>query len=1448
MSRFFRLLSALVLAAMLPCLSWAESVTVKAATLGVNFCKAEHNMSADSSEPYGFYDEAGKRGGLLEERAWVNINTPSGTIDLADTVNSATYRLQWQGGAEWGPPGSAAGKLLDSYLDNAATITLSGLPPSGYDVAILFSGDGGKFSAVTVNGTDKTYDAEGQLVDGSAAWGNRATITTETKTLSATGTATAGNVMYLAGMTAPVLRLRTTNDATAKIRGTIAAIQIYPKPGAYGRQAFDLIDRGATTIALGELGIAPETQVAEVTLADGATLKVDGEVELARLRLRSEGIVKVVGGEGVEALSGIGEFDYAETAGLDIGTLRAKALTARNGKTLAMAALNQVETLTREAGSTLRLTGPIAGDRDALPLQNNTTLETTGDVSLAGVAVDETLQGRSWTLSGGDSRVGQLFLRSGEGWKNPGASGTFALRNGAHLTVEGAQKGLTNNAGENAAMLCVTGGTHTSIIEGEGTRLSAPNGAVSLARDGKAVVTVRDGATFAAYRLGCVANDGGAGSAMTVGNATLTLGKEGATDGLLKFTNGFLTLNDGAALSAKGDWGVDAATAASALTATGIVTVRPEGHTITLRKMSGTGRLAVEGPGTVAFAEGMSATGGLSVAENATVNLGTWRPTLTAIAQGAAIALTPTSAEVLDLRLPLAPGVSTEGVTITVEGWDGVELRQDGDTLVVAKPSAVATWSPTDENAAWDDLSLWENVTAVPTSGQVALDYRALTAPKTVAIPAGTAFESVVLQGADVAKCALTLTLGEGAALGTLTVAGNVTVPLEAVNANANGVSIGERRTLTVDVGAEDGALSVALSGEGAFAKRGAGTLTLNAAVTAMGGATVAEGTLRFGTATVGGGSYSSAGNVTVATEATLDAAGKKDAWLNTVTLHEGATYANSGAAIGSGVRQLRNLVLEGDAAVVATGDCGLIASNYNPGLLTLNGHTLTKRGAGAFWLCNTTVSSGTLRVEEGKFQAVAKASAFTGPMTFDADADNAFDLSGQTVTLSGALTKRGTGAMTFPGVISGNGALTVEAGTLTLTAANTRNASAETTIETGATLDVSAASARLYGMDFGGKPDTKTMTVRGCLVARNWAYSEGEGLGNALGALRTNVYAVQLDGGTVRFVDAEGSGEIGMRGFTVTAKGATLALPKGCALALPETETAYVSLHTNGNLTVRGGGALSLLQNQALDGAVTVAEGTTLSGSGTIQGVVTLEAGAALDASAEVLTVGGLALPEAEGAVTLKAAPEAAKGAEVLRFSTPVNVETFNEDAFKVEGPAWGVAPNAEGSALILTFVATFPDAVGSDGGELTEAAAEALFLAAERLGVPLVSSVTGRSGGRDLTAAELSGALECFRGEGLVQKGEAGAEGTALIVAYEFGIADAVYDHANGTLTVAARVQGGTFAPGTTVELYFTNDGAVAATAAPEAGADTVALTLGGDAPRACAPRPFKVRAVRR
>ncbi len=560
------------------------------------------------------------------------------------------------------------------------------------------------------------------------------------------------------------------------------------------------------------------------------------------------------------------------------------------------------------------------------------------------------------------------------------------------------------------------------------------------------------------------------------------------------------------------------------------------------------------------------------------------------------------------------------------------------------------------------------------------------------------------------------------------------------------------------------------------------------------------------------------------------------------------------GTEVEASLCQLRKLTLEGNAVLDIKGS-GFTANGQGETALELNGNTLTKRGEGTLGLSNATVTAGALVVAEGKVQTSSGgATAFTGPITFESDLDDAFDFSAGTVSLSGALTKKGSGALTFPGVISGNGALNVEGGSLTLTALCTRGAGAITTIASGATLDISAATARLYANTFGGAENTPTVTVQGHLITRDWAYStEGAAVGKALGCLRTNNYAVKVDGGTITFVDTDESGVIGVRGFQVTANGGTLVLPEGLALIAEASTSAYLSVASGGTLTVRGGGALSLLQTQALAGQVHVEEATTLAGSATITGTLTLDAGAKLDASEHVLTVGAVALPDEERQVLVKASADR-EGTEVLKLSTAVDPATFSAAACKVEDSIFSVAPTSDGRALALAYVARLPEGVGSDDGALSPSAATILKETAETLGVADISAITGKTAqDTALSAEQLSAALDCFAGNGLVKTGETTAEGTALMVTYNFGITGLTYDPESKTFTVTARVEGASisdtvgFAESVQVELYdpATPDQPALATATTTPGASEVQLTLSGLALEAS--HAFKVRAVK-
>ena len=220
---------------------------VNSATVGINFSRNDDNakLSTSSDELYGYQSEDGMQGGFLAERSWQSFYASN---DSNPFVNGQAYSINVSGNpmlnvtltkessnSIWGPN---TNKIFGSYLDNASKLTFNGLPMSGYDVAIIFAGDGnsGRFSHVKVNGVSKTYNANGALINGTSSWGSRTNATSSNlKRVDATGTATTGQVMYLANMNASTLTLETVNDSNnVNIgRGTIAAIMFFLKEGKF---------------------------------------------------------------------------------------------------------------------------------------------------------------------------------------------------------------------------------------------------------------------------------------------------------------------------------------------------------------------------------------------------------------------------------------------------------------------------------------------------------------------------------------------------------------------------------------------------------------------------------------------------------------------------------------------------------------------------------------------------------------------------------------------------------------------------------------------------------------------------------------------------------------------------------------------------------------------------------------------------------------------------------------------------------------------------------------------------------------------------------------------------------------------------------------------------------------------------------------------------------------
>ncbi len=192
--------------------------------IGINFASGKADIESSDTDMLGFV--SGDKGGEIATSKWNKVTGGSNTGTQVTDVNGNSYTLVYDSAGVYqnGTPDALISKLTYGYLDIAnfdggktLSLSLSGLPKTGYDVAIIASGDGGAFSPFTVNGTQYTATTAMGTYPGTAGWGTRAGAATLTE-----GT----NVLYVPGEVSETLTI--TSDRTNG-RGSLAALMIFPK-------------------------------------------------------------------------------------------------------------------------------------------------------------------------------------------------------------------------------------------------------------------------------------------------------------------------------------------------------------------------------------------------------------------------------------------------------------------------------------------------------------------------------------------------------------------------------------------------------------------------------------------------------------------------------------------------------------------------------------------------------------------------------------------------------------------------------------------------------------------------------------------------------------------------------------------------------------------------------------------------------------------------------------------------------------------------------------------------------------------------------------------------------------------------------------------------------------------------------------------------------------------
>ena len=666
-----------------------------------------------------------------------------------------------------------------------------------------------------------------------------------------------------------------------------------------------------------------------------------------------------------------------------------------------------------------------------------------GNVELGGFIATRSGNGAT-TFTGAQNTIGDL--RFGQATVNFGTENASAGTGISSVTTVGSiVMGHTNNAGTlnvraDAALMVTgssmsTGGSAGSFMIGNYPQAQTVNvsGALNLqnagitTRDGTGTVNILEGGEVN-FNVGLTTASNNSGAA----RATVVLESGGrmniGSGGITESTTLGLTLNGGTIGSLADSWSSSRAmtlggnvtfdTTLMEFNASGKATETENGSSVTLSGvLGGSGTLVKTGEGTLTLSGANTLTGTLEVREG----------TLAAVSAGA-----------LGAGDVVVAGGTLEISGGTVNLVSGQRLTLESGEVSVASGTNFVVAGTLELGSAIDvagSVSFSDSVRFVldwDLDGEATQNFKLFSLGAGVTLDASwenlgvnnVLVENTSLRGADV----------------DFNTDGSVSVTLDAAKpikliwtGKASDVWFDEGNWVTEDGKTEsfyardsavfNGPASVEVSGAGVSA----GTVEINAGeggtvsfsggqVMAEEGFTVNSGTLKL-TA-----NDNIAGDVTVNAGGVLDLNGQSadisENGLEKLTLNGGSLLNNGGSVVAS-YAQITSVALTADSAVGGSGDFGIIAGGYAATSLDLGGHTLTKIGENTFYLYNTSVTAGTLAVDEGTVaMTVSK-----GEVDFAANV-NVADSASFTFNMTG-------GSTTFSGSVDIAGTTTVSGGTL---------------------------------------------------------------------------------------------------------------------------------------------------------------------------------------------------------------------------------------------------------------------------------------------------------------------------------------------------------------------------------------------------------------------------------
>ncbi len=1116
--------------------------------------------------------EIGAGGATLDDVTVTNNNllkVDSGaTLTLEDgtTITGGTVTVEAGGSLDVDASGATLDDLtLSGSVTNSGTLTIKN--------TVTLNGATINGGTIEDTGTLTGYGAISSVIAGLGALTASGGTLTLTGDNLYTGTTTINGTLVLSGLGSIADSSDIIDNGTLDISGTTSGASIVTLSGDgtvdLGTQTLTLSDASTTfsgaidgsgglTLTTGTETLTGDNLYTGVTTINGGTLKLSGAGSIAD----SSNVIDN------------GTFDISgTTSGASIVTLSGTGTVDLGTQTLTLS----------DASTTFSGAIGVAGDTGGLTLTAGTeTL--TGDNLYTGAT---TINGGTLKLSGTGS------IADSSDVIDDGTLDISATTSGASIvTLSGTG---TVDLGTQTLTLTDASTTFSGAIDGSGG-LTLTAGTETLTGDNLYTgVTTINGGTLALSGTGSIADssdiidDGTLDiSGTTSGASIVTLSGTGTVD----LGTQTLTLSDASTTfsgAIDGSGGLTLTAGTETLTGdnlyTGVTTIN--GGTLAL---SGTGSIAdssdVVDDGTLDISATTSGASIVTLSGDGTVDLGTQTLTLSDAST--------TFSGAIDGSGGLTLTAGTE--TLTGDNLYTGATTINGGTLKLSGTGSIADSSDVVDNGTFDISATTSGASIVTLSGDGAVTLGTQTLTLT---DASTTFSGAIDGSGGLTLTTGTETLtGDNLYTGVTTINGG-TLKLSGAGSIADSSNVIDNGTFDIS-GTTSGASIVTLSGTGTV-DLGTQTLTLSDASTTFsgaigvagdtGGLTLTAGTetltgdnLYTGATTINGGTLKLSGTGSIADSSdvvddgtldisattsgasivTLSGTGTVDLGTQTLTLSDASTTF-SGAIDGSG------------GLTLTAGTETLTGDNLYTGATTINSGTLALSGTGSIADSSDIVDDGTLDIS----------ATTSGASIVTLSGNGAVTLGAETLTLSDAST-------TFSGAIDGSGGLTLTAGTETLTGDNLYTGA--TTIN-GGTLALSGTGSIA---DSSNVIDNGTFDISGTTAGASIVTLSGDG-------------TVDLGTQTLTLSDASTtfSGAIGVAGDT-----GGLTLTAGTETLTGDNLYTGVTTINGGTLALSGTGSIADSSDVVDDGTLDIS--ATTSGAS----IVTLSGDGAVTLGAETLTL----------------------------------------------------------------------------------------------------------------------------------------------------------------------------------------------------------------------------------